>query len=72
MLLSDHDLGMSVSVLGAFMSNTWLLCASLTALKMEGETQTYGDPPLITVSHQLVPAQLSKAIPAYSLSTPLK
>lgn len=72
MLLSDHDLGMFVTVLGDFTSNTWLLCASLAALKLEGETQTYSDPPLSVVSHQLVPAQLSKAIPAYSLSTPLK
>lgn len=72
MLLSDHDLGMSVAVLGAFLSNAWLLCASLTALESEGESRADGDPPHSVVSHQLVPPQLSKAIPAYSLSTPLK
>lgn len=72
MPLSDHDLGISVTLWGVFLSNTLLLCTRLTTLESEEENQADVDPPPSVVSHQLVPAQLSKAIPAYSLSTPLK
>lgn len=64
---------MPVTFLGAFfLLNYWLLCGSLTFRESEGEFQADGDPPPTVVSHQLVPAQLSKAAPSYSLSTPLK